>query len=41
MPVPATELQAAFERCRDMDGPINARLASYSASLKAINPDFA
>jgi peroxiredoxin len=41
MPAPDIDLQAAFERCRDMDGPINARLASYAASLKAINPDFA
>jgi peroxiredoxin len=35
------ELQAAFERCRDMDGPINERLAAYATTLKAINPDFA
>jgi len=41
MPVPTPELQAAFEHCRDMDGPINARLASYAAALQAINPDFA
>jgi peroxiredoxin len=41
MSSPDAELQTAFERCRDMDGPINARLASYAASLRAINPDFA
>jgi peroxiredoxin len=41
MSIPAADLQAAFERCRDMDGPINARLAAYATALKAINPDFA
>ena len=41
MTTTAAELQTAFERCRDMDGPINARLAAYAAALKAINPDFA
>jgi peroxiredoxin len=35
------ELQAAFERCRDMDGPINERLTAYAVALQAINPDFA
>jgi len=34
-------LQAAFEHCRDMDGPINERLSAYAVALKAINPDFA
>jgi peroxiredoxin len=41
MSTPDIDLQTAFERCRDMDGPINARLASYAASLKTINPEFA
>ncbi len=41
MSTPAAELQTAFERCRDMDGPINTRLAAYATALKAINPDFA
>jgi peroxiredoxin len=41
MSAPDAELQAAFERCRDMDGPINTRLAAYATALKHINPDFA
>ncbi len=41
MSTSADELQAAFERCRDMDGPINARLKAYATALMAINPDFA
>src|SRR3954471_13028890 len=41
MTTPADELQAAFEHCRDMDGPINERLTAYATALKAINPDFA
>ena len=39
--ISAAELDAAFERCRDMDGPINERLAVYAAALQRINPDFA
>ena len=38
---PATLLQKAFEHCRDMDGPINERLARYAQTLMTINPDFA
>jgi peroxiredoxin len=38
---PEAELQTAFERCRDMDGPINERLAAYATALRLINPDFA
>lgn len=34
-------LQEAFDRCRDMDGSVNERLASYANALKTINPDFA
>jgi peroxiredoxin len=41
MSTPSTELRDAFERCRDMDGPINDRLAAYATTLRAINPKFA
>jgi len=34
-------LQEAFDRCRNMDGPINDRLAAYADALSKINPEFA
>jgi hypothetical protein len=34
------KLQAAYEQCRDTDGPINERLTAYAVALKAINPGF-
>lgn len=34
-------LQEAFDHCRNMEGPVNDRLAAYANALREINPAFA
>jgi peroxiredoxin len=37
----AEALQTAFLTCRDMDAPVNERLAAFAAAIETISPPFA